>query len=63
MVSAARVDAWVAERLLEAVRPLGIEAALAAIDELERRIPRLQSKTNNCSKLTALKAVGLDPAD
>ena len=44
MVSAARVDAWVAERILEAVRPLGIEAALAAIDELERRSQEIRKQ-------------------
>ncbi len=44
MVSAARVDAWVAERILEAVQPLGIEAALAAIDELERRSEEIRKQ-------------------
>jgi hypothetical protein len=44
MVSAPRVDAWVAERILEAVRPLGIEAALAAIDELERRSEEIRKQ-------------------
>ncbi|MGA2260758.1 MAG: recombinase family protein [Acidobacteriota bacterium] len=44
MVSAARIDAWVAERILDAVRPLGIEAALAAIDELERRSQEIRKQ-------------------
>jgi hypothetical protein len=37
MVSATRIDSWVEERILEAVQPMGIEAALAAVEELERR--------------------------
>ncbi|MGH7411230.1 MAG: recombinase family protein, partial [Candidatus Methylomirabilis sp.] len=36
-VPAARVDRWVEERILEAIRPVGIEAALAAVEELEQR--------------------------
>lgn len=44
MVSAARVDAWVAERILNEVRPLGIAAALAAIEELERRSQEIRKQ-------------------
>jgi DNA invertase Pin-like site-specific DNA recombinase len=41
-VPASGVDAFVEERLLEAIRPAGIEAAIAAIGELERRAEDLR---------------------
>ena len=41
-VAASGVDAFVEQRLLEAIRPAGIEAALAAIGELERRAEDLR---------------------
>jgi DNA invertase Pin-like site-specific DNA recombinase len=36
-VAAHRVDLFVEERILDAIRPMGIEAAIAAVEELERR--------------------------
>jgi DNA invertase Pin-like site-specific DNA recombinase len=36
-VAAHRVDRFVAETILDAIRPMGIEAAIAAVEELERR--------------------------
>lgn len=36
-VPAGRVDRWVEERILEVIQPVGIEAALAAVDELEKQ--------------------------
>jgi DNA invertase Pin-like site-specific DNA recombinase len=36
-VPSAGVDRWVEERVLETIRPVGIEAAFAAVEELERR--------------------------
>jgi len=36
-VGATRVDGWVEGRILEAIEPVGIEAALQAVEELERR--------------------------
>lgn len=41
-VAASGVDAFIARRILEAIRPAGIEAAIAAIDELERRAEDLR---------------------
>jgi hypothetical protein len=41
-VAGSGVDAFVEERLLEAIRPAGIEAAIAAIEELERRAEDLR---------------------
>ena len=41
-VAASGVDAFVEQRLLEALRPAGIEAAIAAIGELERRAEDLR---------------------
>ncbi len=41
-VAASGVDTFVEQRLLEASRPAGIEAAIAAIEELERRAEDLR---------------------
>jgi len=43
-VSGKRVDRFVEEQILEAVRPIGIEAAIEAVEELERRSEELKKQ-------------------
>ena len=43
-IQALRVDPWVQERILEAIAPLGLEAAIAAVEEIERRSEDLRQQ-------------------
>ncbi len=43
-IQAARVDPWVEKQILEAIQPMGIEAAIAAMEELEKRSEDLRQQ-------------------
>jgi hypothetical protein len=46
-IPAEGVDRWVEQQLLEAMRPTGIEAALGAVEELEKRSSALRQEWEN----------------
>jgi DNA invertase Pin-like site-specific DNA recombinase len=46
-VPAERVDQWVEGQLLEAIRPVGVEAAFGAVEALERRSETLRMEWEN----------------
>jgi len=46
-IPAEGVDRWVEQQLLEAMRPMGIEAALGAVEELEQRSSALRQEWEN----------------
>ena len=46
-IRAEGVDRWVEKQLLEAMRPMGIEAALGAVEELEKRSSALRQEWEN----------------
>ncbi len=46
-IPAEGVDRWVEQQILEAMRPIGIEAALGAVEELEKRSSALRQEWEN----------------
>jgi hypothetical protein len=69
-VTAAGVDTWVEEQILEAIRPAGIEAAMAAVEELEKRSKELrrqwEHRITECeyeAELACRRYKAVDPAN